>query len=318
MITPQTRVRAEQNPLPTSPLVTAIVPSRGRPLLLQRAIRSITYQDYDGPIECLVVYDGDDAPAPAETLQGQRSLRAIRNTRTPGAAGARNTGALAARGEFLAFCDDDDEWLPEKLQRQVDALAKRDAAVATSGIYVSYRGRLVARVPATTTVTFASLLRSRRADMHTSTFVVRRRHFIETLGLFDESIPGSFGEDYEFLLRAAREAPICAVDEPLARVYWHDSSWFVEQWDLLVEAMTYLIAKYPEFERERRGLARIFGQMAFAHAAARRRRTSLATALRCLRLDPRQPRAYIALLIAAGALSPDAVLAALRARGRGI
>jgi hypothetical protein len=154
--------------------------------------------------------------------------------------------------------------------------------------------------------------------MHTSTFVVRRSEFLGRLGPFDESIPGSFGEDYEFLLRASRFAPLAAVPEPLVRVYWHESSWFAEQWDTLVQAMTYLLARYPEFARDRRGSARIHGQIAFAHAAAGRRRHSFRRALESLRLDPRQPRAYLALAVASGAFSAESVLAQLRRRGRGI
>ena len=300
------------------PTVTAIVPSRGRPELLRRAVRSIVEQDYDAPIECLVVYDGEEQPPPLDAPPG-RSIRVMRNARRAGAAGARNHGALVATGELLAFCDDDDEWLPQKLTRQVAALRRRpEAAVVTAGIYVCYRGNDVARVADDDRVGFDSLLRSRRSDMHTSTFVVRREDFTGRLGLFDESIPGSFGEDYEFLLRAARVAPLAAVREPLARVHWHESSWFAEQWDMLVRAMTYLLAKYPEFAREPRGRARIGGQIAFAHAAAGRRRRGVRAALECLRLDPRQPRAYLALAVASGAVSADDVLARLRRRGRGI
>ena len=45
------------------------------------------------------------------------------NERTPGLAGGRNSGILAGSGELVAFCDDDDEWLPTKVEKQVEALA---------------------------------------------------------------------------------------------------------------------------------------------------------------------------------------------------
>src|SRR5919202_1898866 len=102
-----------------APAFTAIVPSRGRPELLQRAVRSIVEQDYDGAIECLIVTDGGEETPLPEVGRADRSVRAIRNTRDHGAAGARNHGARLATGELLAFCDDDDEWLPHKLRRQV-------------------------------------------------------------------------------------------------------------------------------------------------------------------------------------------------------
>ena len=301
------------------PTITAIVPSRGRPDLLARAVRSIVDQRYDGEIECLVVFDGDDDMLPEIDLRQGRALRTARNNRTRGAAGARNTGALSAAGELLAFCDDDDEWLPEKLRCQVGALhANSDVSAVSCGIQIRYRDRTVARVPATETVTFRDLLRSRRAEIHTSTLLVRRDDFTGRIGLMDELIPGSYAEDYEWLLRASRDRPVCAVRAPLARVYWHEGSWFADRWETLAHALRYLLEKYPEFEHEPRGLARLYGQIAFAYAASGQRSESRAWVKRCLALDWRQPRAYLALVATAGVVPAPTIVAALHMFGRGI
>ena len=301
------------------PTVTAVVPSRGRPDLLARALRSIVDQRYEGEIECLVVFDGDEEALPEIEARPGRELRTVRNSRTPGAAGARNTGALVATGELLAFCDDDDEWLPEKVRCQVEALrTNSDASAVSCGILVRYRDRTVTRLPATETVTFRDLLRSRRAEIHTSTLLVRRDDFTGRIGLMDEAIPGSYAEDYEWLLRASRERPVVAVRAPLARVYWHEGSWFADRWETLARALRYLLEKYPEFELEPSGRARLYGQIAFAYAATGRRPESRAWAKRCLRLDWRQPRAYLALLASAGVVRPPAVVAVLHMFGRGI
>jgi glycosyltransferase involved in cell wall biosynthesis len=302
------------------PSVTVVIPTRGRPELLARALRSIHAQRYDADIESLVVRDGTPAvDMPDLPDDPRRSLRMIDNARTPGLAGARNTGILAARGELVAFCDDDDEWRPGKIGEQVPhLLGDADVSAVTCGIEVCYRDREVPRLPKAPRVTFADLLRDRLSDMHPSTFLARRRDVVERIGLVDEEIPGSYAEDYDWLLRAARVAPIHTVPSPMTRVHWHASSYFEGRWDMIIAALHYLVRKHPEFEHETRGLGRIYGQIAFAHAAAGRAQAAREWIRRALTLDPRQPRPYLALLVSAGVLRPSLVLATLHRFGRGV
>jgi glycosyltransferase involved in cell wall biosynthesis len=299
------------------PSVTVIVPSRGRPQLRARAVRSILGQRYQGSIECLVVFDGGDRLLPSVELGPGRVLNSIDNARGAGLPAARNSGALAARSELLAFCDDDDEWLPDKLRHQVAALARNgDVSAVSCGIEIVYRDRAVTRVPKGR-VTFDDLLRSRVAELHSSTFLVRREDLLGRIGLFDEAIPGGYAEDYEWILRAARTAPVLAVDKPLARIHWHDSSFYEGRWATLIASLHYLLERYP-FRRNRKGLARIYGQLAFACAAADRPRDSLRWSRRSIDLDWRQPRAYLSVPVAAGLLRPETPLRFLHRFGRGI
>jgi len=280
-------------------------------------VRSILGQRYPGSIECLVVFDGGDRLLPSVELGPGRALNSIDNTRGAGLPSARNSGALAARSELLAFCDDDDEWLPDKLRHQVTALARNeDVSMVSCGIEIVYRHRVVTRVPKGR-VTFDDLLRSRVAELHSSTFLVRRDDLLGRIGLFDEAIPGGYAEDYEWILRAARTAPVLAVDKPLARIHWHDSSFYEGRWGTLISSLHYLLEKYP-FPRNQKGLARIYGQLAFACAAADRRRDSLRWSRRSIDLDWRQPRAYLSVPVAAGLLRPETLLRFLHRFGRGI
>jgi glycosyltransferase involved in cell wall biosynthesis len=302
------------------PSVTVVIPTRGRPELLARALRSIHAQRYDGSIESLVVRDGAAAvDVPDLPDDPRRSLRVIDNARTPGLAGARNTGILAASAELLAFCDDDDEWRPGKIGEQVPhLLGGSDVSAVTCGIEVCYGDREVPRLPKAPRVTFADLLRDRLSDMHPSTFLARRRDVVDRIGLVDEEIPGSYAEDYDWLLRAARVAPIHTVQSPMTRVHWHASSYFEGRWDMIIAALQYLVRKHPEFEHEARGLGRIYGQIAFAHAAAGRAQSAREWIRRSLALDRRQPRPYLALLVSTGLLRPSLVLATLHRFGRGV
>jgi glycosyltransferase involved in cell wall biosynthesis len=301
------------------PLVSVVVPTRDRPELLRRAVTAILGQTYRGPIECVVVFDQSDPDLPwAEPPPGRR-LVLVRNQRTPGLAGARNSGILAATGELVAFCDDDDEWLPEKLARQVARLlATPSAAVSTTGILVRYKDRTTTRLAPTVLVTHRQLLRSRLTELHPSTVLARRRQLLDDIGLVDEEIPGSYAEDYEWLLRASRLGPVLAVAEPLAVIHWHQSSFFADRWRTIISALTYLVDKHQDLKAEPSGLARIYGQIAFAHAALGERRPARSWARRTLSLDRRERRAYLAIAISLGLISAKNVVRMAHAAGKGI
>jgi glycosyltransferase involved in cell wall biosynthesis len=301
------------------PKVSVVVPTRDRPQLLRRAVAAVLGQTYPGPIECLVVFDQSRPDLDWEELPAGRRLVAITNRRRPGLAGARNSGILTATGELVAFCDDDDEWLPEKLARQVEALLARPAtAVATTGILVRYRDRTTTRLAPTTVVTHGQLLRSRLTELHPSTVLARRQALLDHIGLVDEDLPGSYAEDYDWLLRAARHAPVLAVPEPLAVIHWHPSSFFADRWRTIIAALTYLVDKHREFQREPAGLARIYGQIAFAHAALGERGPARRWARRTLSLDRRERRAYLAIAISLGLVRTSTVIRLAHAAGRGI
>ena len=144
------------------------------------------------------------------------------------------------------------------------------------------------------------------------------RRCVDGIGLVDEKIPGGYGEDYDWLLRAARRHDIGAVRLPLTKIYWHRSSFFAERWQTIIDALDYLLAKYPEFAEEPVGLARILGQQAFALAAMHRPAEARAKAREALRLNPGERRAYLAYLTSNRLLRSDRTLRVLQAAGRGV
>ncbi len=287
--------------------------------MLPRTIESIAAQDLDGTIECIIVHDAPEVTEPlAGSATGELEMRELANTRIPGLAGARNTGILAARAPFVAFCDDDDVWDTRKLRLQIGALEQTGALVASCSNIVTYgEHRTVRRAPGST-VRFGDLLRDRVAVLHSSTIVARRDAVTDRIGLIDERIPRGASEDYEWQLRASRVAPIAVVDEPLVDVAWHEGSRYARRWDLYVGGLEYILTRYPEFDGCPRGKARVQGQIAFGYAAMGLKRTAARWAATCVRHDWRQPRGYLAMLVAAGMLPPEALMAHLNARGKGI
>lgn len=301
------------------PLVTAVVPTKNRPELLARAVQSVIDQSYPGEVECLVVFDGTDPIGPDVRLRAGRAVRLLSNNRTPGLAGNRNTGYLAADGELVGSCDDDDEWLPGKLLAQVSLLrANPEASAAACGFVYHYRGKDLPRPAPADSLSFADLINNRHLEANASTYLIPRAELIADIGLVDESLPGSYAEDYELLLRAARLGPIVCVREPQSRVYLHDSSFFASRWQTINDALVYLLDRVPEFSRDPAGLARIEGQIAFANAALGNRGTAVRWGVRSLRRSRRARQSYAALLVASRLVSADRVLATARRYGRGI
>jgi glycosyltransferase involved in cell wall biosynthesis len=289
------------------PSVTVVVPTRNRPQLLARALTSILQQDYAGPIECIVVFDQSlpDLP-PGLVVPPGRTLRSIRNTRKPGLPGARNSGILSSSGELIAFCDDDDEWLPTKLSEQVpDLVGSTDHFVATTGIVTVMEGISRERVLEMREVPHEMFLTSRVMEVHSSTLLIRRAALLDGIGLLDEDIPGGYAEDYDWLLRASRHAPVLVTRAPLVRVLIHRDSYFSEQWEMIADASRYMLERHPDLRTSRRGLARFYGRLALAEAAQGHRRRALRYAAGSLRLQRRQHRAYTAILLSLGVLTPD-------------
>jgi GT2 family glycosyltransferase len=296
--------------------VSAIVATRDRPRLLERAVRGILGQSYAGNIECVVVFDQSPPAALSVDVPAGRQLRLVINSRTPGLAGARNTGITNSDGALIAFCDDDDEWGADKLRMQAMRLESSAASFVACGVRIHHSGHVMARVPPHS-VQLSQLVRERVTALHPSTFVVRRSA-LHDIGLVDEEIPGSYGEDYDWLLRAARLGPIMSVQQPLVDVYWHEQSFFAERWQAIADALSYLLRKHPELNADPHGLARIQGQIAFAQAALSRRSAACQAGWRALRNNPLERRAYLAFAVASGIVPAKSVVRQANRRGRGI
>jgi glycosyltransferase involved in cell wall biosynthesis len=302
------------------PSVGVVIPTRNRPELLRAALASVLSQVYPGRLRVVVVYDG---VLPEPEIASDPRVSTLVNTRTPGLAGTRNTGILSLDTDLVAFCDDDDRWLPGKLAAQVRALfASPSASFATCAIEVEYLGRTTSRLAGSSTVVLSDLLRSRMAMLHSSTFLIRRSALVgSSLGLVAEDAPGSQNEDYDLLLRASRLHPVVHVDVPLVHVLWGRSSFFSDQYSTKISSLRWLLERHPELAAHRSGAARIHGQLACWYAARSGRgdrRSAVRHAGRALRHRWREPRAVIALAAAARLVRVSSVLAVLHRLGRGI
>lgn len=203
------------------PLVSVVLPTRDRPRRLADAVASVLAQTYRR-LEVLVVDDASSTPA--DTVLGPLSgrdprVRVLRHDRPQGAGAARNAALAAARGELVAFLDDDDRWDPPKLERQVAYLhdhpavgivtAHHRVAVEGGGAPVVHRGP--PRLHAGHLLWF-NLPGSFVCGL------VRRQAVGSDLHL-DPTFPSV--EDWDFWLRCSRRTAIGVVPEVLATLTVH-------------------------------------------------------------------------------------------------
>lgn len=297
--------------------VSVLIATMDRPKLLRRAIDGVLSQEHDAAIEIVLCYDNDQPDLSLAMEDGNRSIRVITNTHSKGLAGARNTGVAAASHPWIAFCDDDDEWLPGKLAGQFAALEASDnARVATTGVFIHFQDEDTARIPDPALLTFAGFLEDRMTEVHPSA-TLASAELIAEIGDVDETLPGGYGEDYDWLLRAAKLSAFAVAAEPLVRVYWHGGSYFFEKWQTIDEALEFLVDKYPEYRDHPKGLARIRGQQAVAKAAMGKRSDALKMAFETFKLKPTELRVPVAVVVAAG-VPAGTILRILHRFGKGI
>lgn len=310
--------QATREPHGTRPTVGVVLATRNRPELMRRSLASILEQDYAGSVEVVVVFDRSEPDYSLERADPRRRVCVIANERTPGLAGARNSGILSLDTDLVGFCDDDDVWLSGKLEAQVSRLESRPAAqFCTTAMRVDCDGRSTVRRAGKNQVTIYDMARSRMAMLHSSSFLFRRTAMLNGFGLVEETLPRSMAEDWDLLLRAARHGPIENVDQPLVGILWGKSSYFNDAWKDKNEAHSWLLAHHEEILRDPIGAGLLYGKLAFGHAVLHERRAAWRFALRSARARWREPRGYLALLIVAGC-SGQRIQDALNRRGHGI
>ena len=197
---------------------SVIIPTYNRCSTLARALASALAQTVP-PHEVIVVDDAsNDGSARAAAAFNDQRIRVIRHGRRLGAAAARNTGARAARGRWLAFLDSDDEWLPQKLARQLAIVANAPAhtgASVTGYVIVDNRnGRETGFQPPQTIMVDDMVFGCSYSPG--STLIVAADTFA-AVGEFDVTMARL--EDWDWLIRLSQRGALIGVPEVLTKVH---------------------------------------------------------------------------------------------------
>ncbi|OGR09008.1 MAG: hypothetical protein A3K23_03435 [Desulfobacca sp. RBG_16_58_9] len=195
------------------PLVSVIIPTYNRADLVRQAVASVraqTYRDFE-----IVVVDDGGTDDTFEVLSTWPELRLLRHTGRQGVSAARNTGITAARGQWLAFLDSDDLWLPDKLARQIFWLEGQPELLICQTEETWVRRGVAVNKPAThRKVAGRIFLPSLARCMISPSAVILNRRLFEDHGVFDATLAAA--EDYDLWLRLTWRYDVGLVDEPLA------------------------------------------------------------------------------------------------------
>jgi glycosyltransferase involved in cell wall biosynthesis len=275
------------------PKVSVVIPTYNRARYLKRAIQSIldqTFQDF----EIIVVDDGstDETPETVKAFQDAR-IGYFRHDTNRQEARARNTGVRNSVGEYIAFLDDDDTWLPQKLAMQVNLLDKSPSkvgAVYCSALQVDGEtGRVLFQWNAKKRGNIFRDLSEQNWIGIPSNIILRRQCF-DTLGLFDEQI--EFGLDYDMWVRVAKAYEFDFLSEPLVlRSAYHKR--LSTNYKLVLKGTESMLRKYADyFSLNKRAYSYRLLAMGVLYCYNGQVRTARATFLKAIRLNPLEIRNY--------------------------
>ena len=199
------------------PTVSIMMPFLNREATLPRAVQSVLAQTFED-WELIGVDDGSTDRSVGVVIGfNDPRIRVVRHERNLGVAAARNTAVSESAGEFIALLDSDDEWLPDKLQRQIDAMrADPEKRAFCSCAFGFERDGVVEHWPRPWSGSWEKALHFECTFGFGSTLVVRRGVAIAN-GAFDRDLPRH--EDWDWVLRACEEGhQLLYLNEPLVRV----------------------------------------------------------------------------------------------------
>lgn len=241
--------------------LSVIIPTYNRPTELRRAVSTVANQSYE-PREIVIVDDnGENAEVRAKSYaiaeSATISVRVVEHVGLHGGSASRNAGAALAKGELLAFLDDDDWWEPEKLQRQVAAYQSADRQEKVGLIYTGLRvvddkGEFLRNRPGRRPENPVRHLAQQNFIGTVSSAIIPRTVF-EAVGGFDEELPAR--QDLDLWLRIAKHWDLLAVDEPLT-VYVNHQHGISKSFDKKIRAHELFLDKHRSlYEGDRALLA---------------------------------------------------------------
>jgi len=263
----------------TDATVSVVIPTFNRASVITRALESILLQTRP-PDEILVVDDGstDDT---AERVRAEFPGVRLIEQENRGVGAARNAGIRAATGTWIALLDSDDEWLVEKLERQLRAVTTELETVLchTDEIWIR-RGRRV-----------NPMKKHRKHGGHifghclplcviSPSSVLLHRRLFETVGWFDEDLPAC--EDYDLWLRVTARFPVLFIDEPLIVKHGgHDDQLSRRYWGMdrfRITALEKILASATLSDADRAAAESMLAHKIAIYASGARKRGKLAEA----------------------------------------
>lgn len=195
-----------------SPRISVIIPSYNRASFLLEAVESVykqTFPDFE-----LIIIDDGSTDETTEALKKFPRSFLYRFQENQGVSKARNLGLTLARGEWVAFLDSDDLWLPKKLETQMRFLSEHPETriCQTQEIWIR-KGRRVNPQKKHQKYSGHIFAPSLQLCLVSPSAVMIQKQLLDEVGYFDETLPAC--EDYDLWLRISSKHPIYLIDQPL-------------------------------------------------------------------------------------------------------
>jgi glycosyltransferase involved in cell wall biosynthesis len=229
-----------------NPLVSVILPTYNRADFLGRSIGSVLGQTFSD-FELIVVDDAstDHSREVIDAIDDQRLIY-LKHERNRGGSAARNTGIKAARGKFIAFQDSDDEWLPEKLEKQITILTDTPyhVGVAYTGFW-RFHEKDREYIPGPFHQVKEGQIHREllKASFITTQAAVVKKECFQKAGMFDETLPRL--QDWELFLRISKYYEFRYIPEPLVHSFFTEGC-ISSKPKALVEAIEIILKKHLE------------------------------------------------------------------------
>lgn len=267
------------------PRVSVIIPTYNRAALVQEAVASVlaqTYRDF----ELLVVDDGSTDGTLAALAPWDGEVRVLSRPSRGGVSAARNTGIAGARGEWLAFLDADDLWLPEKLARQMAFMEAKPRLLLSQTEEIWVRRGVKVNPPRTHAKAGGDIfLRSLERCLVSPSAALLHRRLLDDHGVFDEELPAA--EDYDLWLRLSWRYEVGLLPEPLIIKRGGHADQLSRQWGLdrwRIRALQKILAEPDLPEPHRRAARRTLARKCAIYAQGCEKRGKIAEAQEYRRL----------------------------------
>ncbi len=234
------------------PTVTAVITTHKRKSeIVERALKSILSQTYK-PIEIFVV---DDSPCDFIGRQAVKecvkkyevqNVKYVAHEKCQGACAARNTGLYMAKGDYIGFLDDDDEWMPEKIEKQLEGFDKEEVALVYCGA-INYREKEGKKIPWETKFikgwVYDRLILQN--FIGSTSYPLLKRKCLIDVGGFDPLMQSA--QDYDAWLRIARKYEVNYVQESLVLYHIHEGEQITKNPTKKINGLERLIEKNKEY-----------------------------------------------------------------------
>lgn len=230
--------------------ISVIIPTYNRENLIEKCIKSVLEQTYQ-PTEIIVVDDGStDKTIDVINKMSSPIIRVIIGGKNRGAQAARNIGIREAGGDWIAFLDSDDVWLPDKLEKQKECVERSGRKLCAGGGLILKNGEKSASwLNGQSGMVFDSVILHKMCFLYQTILV--KKDCLMQIGMLDENVPSY--QELDISIRLANKYEVDYINEPLFIWNRDNEKTISNDKKKQIEGREYIFEKYRELIKRTHG-----------------------------------------------------------------